>query len=190
MNELSTEKTMTTKEVAEALGCTVNTVRETAKEAIERENFNLYKNFAPWISDDAAWNWAKNPLRDENGICTGDDMGLLYIATDVSRPGEYKIGRTWCNDPFKRELHTASPLYKVLYMAVSRNVVKDEAIVHKWCTKKLGAHIKYDHAKEWFRLDDDYLQFVIDRFHFVKAERPLRYMKWLNTSTDIEYLEK
>lgn len=173
---------MTTKEVAEALGG--KTVYLTVEE-VERNNFNFYKNFAPWLSDETAWNWARSPLRDEKGICKGDDMGLLYIATDTSRPGEYKIGRTWCNDPFTRELHTTSPNYKILYMAVSRDVVKDEARVHKWCSDMLKSHIKYKKAKEWFKLDDDYLQFVIDKFHFVKAERPFKYMKWLNENIDI-----
>lgn len=149
----------------------------TTKE-VEKDNFDFYKSFAPWLSDECAWNWAKNPMKDEEGLTKPDDMGLLYIATDTSRPNEYKIGRTSCNDPFKREIHTTSPHYKVLYMAVSRDVVKDEGRIHKWCTNMLGTHIKYDHANEWFRLDSDYLQFVIDKFHFVKAERPFEYMVW------------
>lgn len=115
---------------------------------------------------------------DENGITLADDMGLLYIAADTSHPGEYKIGKTNCNDPFRRELHTTSPRYKMLYMSVSRSVAEDEKKVHKWCKDILKAHIKFDHAKEWFRLDDDYLQFIIDKFDFVKAERPKEYIKW------------
>lgn len=41
MNELSTktEKTMTTREVAEALGCAVNTLRETAKDVLPNKVF-------------------------------------------------------------------------------------------------------------------------------------------------------
>lgn len=148
----------------------------TKENEVEKDNFSFYKSFAPWISDECAWNWAKNPMTDKNGICVPDDMGLLYIATDTSRPGEYKIGRTSCNNPFTREIHTTSPNYKVLYMAVSRDVVRDETRCHKWMKKFLSAHIKYEHAKEWFKLDDDYLKFVIDKFHFVKAERPFEYM--------------
>lgn len=180
------EKKMTTKEVAESLGCTVKTVLENAKKweysqwerEVDENNFNFYKRFAPWISDEQAWYWTRNPRHDENGITLADDMGLLYIATDTSHPGEYKIGKTNCNDPFRRELHTTSPRYKMLYMSVSRSVAEDEKKVHKWCKDILKAHIKFDHAKEWFRLDDDYLQFIIDKFDFVKAERPKEYIKW------------
>lgn len=149
------------------------------KEEIEADNFRFYKKFAPWISDECAWNWAKSPLRDKNGLAVPDKLGLLYIATDINRLGEYKIGRTFHNDPFKRELHTTSPYYKVLYMAVSRDIVNEEMKIHKWCKKFLGAHLKFDHAKEWFKLDDDYLQFVIDKFHFVKAEHPMTQLRWI-----------
>lgn len=156
----------------------------TTKEVVEAQNFRFYKSFAPWISDECAWNWARNVLKDENGIARPDDMGLLYIATDTSRPDEYKIGRTSGNDPFKREMHTTSPNYRILYMAVSRDVVKDEARIHRWCKERLRSHIKYDYAKEWFKLDNDYLQFVIDKFHFVKAERPQTYMRWVGLVND------
>lgn len=147
---------------------------------IVTDNFNFYKDFAPWLSDECAWEWARNPLKDKKGFTIPDNMGLLYIATDTSRPGEYKIGRTSCNDPFEREIRTTSPCYKILYMAVSRNVAKDETRVHKWCKYMLKSHIEYEKSNEWFRLDEDYLQFVIDKFHFVKAKRPLTYMRWCN----------
>ena len=156
----------------------------TTKEEVETQNFRFYKSFAPWISDQCAWNWARSTLKDENGMARPDDMGLLYIATDTSRPDEYKIGRTSSNDPFKREMHTTSPSYKILYMAVSRDVVKDETRLHKWCKERLKSHIRYTHAKEWFKLNKDYLQFVIDKFHFVKAERPQTYMRWVGLVND------
>lgn len=31
----------------------------TTKEVVEKENFDFYKDFAPWISDECAWNWAR-----------------------------------------------------------------------------------------------------------------------------------
>ena len=101
----------------------------------------------------------------------GIKHGFCYIGIDLNWKGFFKIGKTIDPTCKSRQSKTINPNYKILYR--TRNVSKDcyelESEIHN-LLRKFKVQSKNNGCNEWFKLSDEELNDIINKYNFVKLE--------------------
>ena len=95
--------------------------------------------------------------------------GYCYIGIDTNWYGFYKIGKTIDPSCKSRTSHSINPNYKIIYRTkdLYKNVNGLEEKIHHQLSDFRIENQKYT---EWFKLSDEQLNSIINKYNFIKLE--------------------
>lgn len=167
MNELSTktERKMTTREVAEALGCAVNTVRETAKEVLPDKVFENGKT-TYWTESEVTV--VLEALKNHNGNQNNLSGSLTGVSTSLTPALKIKQAMLLMQEGYEEEiarLESENKQLQIDYQNEREEHQKDkELVLHKYLTatqiketiwKEYGKNIVVSKAVKRIPLEDN-----------------------------------
>lgn len=96
-------------------------------------------------------------------------VGYCYIGIDSNWKGYYKIGRTIDPTCKTRQNSTINPNYKIIYRT-KMGYEHSEEVEKEIHNSLSNNHIADNACTEWFKLSDEELNNIINKYNFVKLE--------------------